>query len=93
MKCPKCGSNEITAQKAGFNAGAAVLGDALLGPIGLLAGAARQNKIIITCLECGHAWTPGGKKHSKIFWVSFIVISVFVFAGIMAILINNPPPS
>ena len=30
-----------------------------LGPMGLVAGAHGNKKIIITCLSCGHSWVPG----------------------------------
>jgi hypothetical protein len=63
--CPKCGSNQITANKKGFSAGRAIAGDILLGPVGLLAGAAGRNKIIITCLNCGCQFKPGDRPDMK----------------------------
>jgi predicted RNA-binding Zn-ribbon protein involved in translation (DUF1610 family) len=59
ITCPHCGSTQITANKKGFSAGKAIAGDLLLGPVGLLAGTAGRNKIIITCLNCGQQWQPG----------------------------------
>lgn len=60
VTCPKCGSSQITAQKRGFKVGRAVATGLGVGVAGaLLAGAAGKDKIIITCLQCGHEWRPG----------------------------------
>jgi len=56
--CPKCRSNQITAQKQGFGLGKAAVGGILTGGIGLLAGFIGSRKIYITCLNCGHKWNP-----------------------------------
>ncbi|OLY92511.1 hypothetical protein SAMN05444008_102367 [Cnuella takakiae] len=58
VKCPKCGSNQISANKKGFSAGKAVAGAVLAGPVGLAAGAIGKNKVDITCLACGNTWNP-----------------------------------
>lgn len=58
IKCPVCGSTQITANKTGFSLGKALIGGVLLGGVGLLAGALGKNKITITCLNCGHQWEP-----------------------------------
>ena len=62
VKCPKCGSNQITANKKGFSGGKALAGAVLTGGIGLLAGAIGKDKIIITCLACGNQFGPGEVK-------------------------------
>lgn len=59
VKCPKCGSTQITAGKHGFSAGKAVGGALLTGGIGLLAGMHGSKKIEITCLNCGNKFKPG----------------------------------
>jgi tellurium resistance protein TerD len=59
MKCPKCRSPELSANRRGFGLGKAVAGGALTGPVGLLAGFMGSGKIKITCLSCGHAWQAG----------------------------------
>ena len=51
VKCPKCGSTQITAQKRGFSIGKALL----FAPLGF----AGSKKIIISCLKCGHQWQAG----------------------------------
>lgn len=58
-RCPKCKSRETTYNKQGFGVGKAAVGAILTGGIGLLAGGINKNKIIITCLKCGHSWTAG----------------------------------
>lgn len=52
--CPRCGSKSIQVMKKGFSAGNAALGGILLGPLGVLAGAAGGNEIERVCMNCGH---------------------------------------
>ena len=59
LLCPKCGSNQVTANKKGFSGKKAVAGAVLTGGIGILAGTIGSNKIKITCLACGHEFKPG----------------------------------
>ena len=59
IKCPKCGSSQLTANKKGFGLGKAAAGGLLLGPIGLLGGMIGSGKVKITCLKCGHEWKAG----------------------------------
>lgn len=56
--CPRCGSTQLSANKKGFGIGKAATGGLLLGPVGLLGGFLGSNKVIITCLKCGHQWKP-----------------------------------
>lgn len=56
ISCPRCGSTQLHADKRGFSAGKAVTGALLVGPTGLVAGAIGQNKLVVTCLSCGHRW-------------------------------------
>lgn len=58
VSCPKCSSTQLTANQKGFGFGKAVVGSLVSLPVGLLAGGIGKNKIIITCLKCGHSWTP-----------------------------------
>lgn len=57
--CPKCFSTSLSANKKGFSLGRALVGEALAGKWGLLAGSKNTNKI--TCLKCGHEFWPGAK--------------------------------
>jgi predicted nucleic-acid-binding Zn-ribbon protein len=93
IKCPKCGSTQLTANKKGFSGTKAVGGALLTGGIGLLAGTIGSNKVKITCLACGNEFKPGedmeGIKRKKqqeteamkspMFWVFFIGIMIFFF--------------
>lgn len=96
IRCPKCGSTQLTANKKGFSGTKAVGGAILTGGIGLLAGTIGSNKINITCLACGNQFRPGGdleaikKKHeqeakamkSPLFWIIFAVIMLLLFGGL-----------
>ncbi len=57
--CPKCGSTSLSGNKKGFGVGKAVVGAALTGGIGLLAGNMGAKKVRVTCLKCGHQWWAG----------------------------------
>jgi len=65
LKCPECGSTQITAQKSGFGLGKAAVGGLLLGPVGLLGGVIGSGKIKVTCVSCGHSWRAGGEFKLK----------------------------
>jgi hypothetical protein len=62
VTCPKCGSNQITANKKGFSGGKAVAGAVLTGGIGLLAGTIGSSKVVCTCLACGNQFKAGQGK-------------------------------
>jgi len=66
IRCPKCGSDQITANKKGFGVGKAIAGDVLLGPVGMLAGGVGRNKVLITCLSCGKQFKPGEDLKSEL---------------------------
>lgn len=58
IACPKCGSNQVTANKKGFNAGQALVGGIATGGLGLLAGFWGSNDIRLNCSSCGNRWKP-----------------------------------
>lgn len=59
LKCPKCGSSQLTSNKKGFSGGKAVAGAVLTGGIGILAGTIGSGKVVITCLKCGYKFKAG----------------------------------
>lgn len=59
IKCPRCGSTQLNANKKGFGLGKAAGGGILTGGVGLLAGFIGSGKVKITCLKCGHSWKAG----------------------------------
>jgi len=92
--CPKCGSDQITANKKGFSGKKAIVGGLLTGGVGLLAGTIGSNKVKITCLGCGHEFKPGEgaksqadfkKKASNsgcmVLVIAFVIIGAFVKCG------------
>src|SRR5690606_13338265 len=58
IRCPKCGSTQLTAQKRGFSGGKAVAGAVITGGVGLLAGLHGKDKLDIYCMNCGNKWNP-----------------------------------
>lgn len=52
-RCPRCGSTSLSGNKKGFGIGKAVIGGAIAGPIGLVAGNLGAKKVQVTCLKCG----------------------------------------
>ena len=59
VKCPSCGSAQISAGNKGFGLGKAALGGLALGPVGLLGGLIGSKQTTITCLNCGRRWNAG----------------------------------
>lgn len=57
--CPKCLSTSLSGNKKGFGIGKAIVGAALTGGIGLVAGNIGAKKVRITCLNCGHQFWAG----------------------------------
>lgn len=64
-RCPKCGSTQLTADKKGFSGKKAVAGAVLTGGIGLLAGTIGSNKVMVTCLGCGHQHQAGTAEKER----------------------------
>jgi DNA-directed RNA polymerase subunit RPC12/RpoP len=65
IKCPKCGSSQLSANKKGFSGGKAAAGFVLTGGVGLLAGTIGSNKVVITCLKCGKQFKAGEYNKEK----------------------------
>ncbi len=63
--CPKCSSDQLTANQKGYSAGKAVAGAVLTGGIGLIAGFHGSKDVIITCLACGNKFKAGEGKMIK----------------------------
>jgi hypothetical protein len=62
VRCPKCKSTQITANKKGFSVGKAAAGVLLTGGVGVVAGAIGSNSVKVTCLSCGNSWSPSEYK-------------------------------
>lgn len=62
VKCPKCSCTQIHSDKKGFSAGKAVAGTLVGGVlVGAAAGGIGKDKIVLTCLKCGHQFKIGDK--------------------------------
>lgn len=60
IRCPRCRSTQVTANKKGFGVGKALVGGFLTGGVGLLAGFLGSGKVMVTCVKCGKQWKAGG---------------------------------
>lgn len=103
LKCPRCGSNQLTTNKKGFSGKKAVAGAVLTGGIGILAGTLGSNKIKITCLACGKEFKPGEDldslrrrkqveaqaMNSPVFWIILIVVAVLVIVAFKSCINNS----
>lgn len=54
MKCPRCGSTSLSGNKKGYGVGKGVVGAAVFGPLGLMAGNLGSKKVVVTCMKCGY---------------------------------------
>lgn len=59
ISCPKCNSTQLYAGEKGFSTGKALLGSAIFGGVGLLAGTLGSKQVMLTCLSCGHKCKAG----------------------------------
>lgn len=55
-KCPHCGSKSLVANKKGYGIGKGIVGAAIFGPLGLIAGNMGSDKVRMTCLKCGRQY-------------------------------------
>lgn len=69
VKCPKCGSTSISSNKKGYGvvkgAAGAALGTLVATPLviaGLGAGNIGRQKVLCTCMKCGHRFKAGKVK-------------------------------
>ena len=62
IRCPRCGSTQLTANKKGFSLLKGALGVATIGGYGVVAAGHGKNKVLITCLNCGKQFKPGKGK-------------------------------
>ena len=81
IRCPRCGSEDVSGGTQGFGAGKAVVGAVVAGPLGLAAGAINKNKVTNSCMTCGHRWQPEKPKlpAQENDWM-FTMASVFCFS-------------
>ena len=60
IKCPVCGSEQVSASRRGFDVSRALLGAALTDDaiVSLLAGSIGKDDVVFTCDNCGHQFSP-----------------------------------
>ena len=62
IRCPRCRSTQLTANKKGVSLLKGALGVATIGGYGVVAAGHGKNKVLITCLNCGKQFKPGKGK-------------------------------
>ncbi len=55
VRCPRCSSSQVSANRRGFSPGKALIG-------GIVGGFIGAGKVKITCLKCGKTWMAGEIK-------------------------------
>ena len=85
IKCPKCNSDQLSANKHGYSLKKGIGGAVITGGIGLLAGMHGANRVEITCLKCGHVFRPSNKPepteipgYKLPWWVVLLVLAIVV---------------
>lgn len=58
IRCPHCGSVQLTLRKRGFNVKRAMWGSLWFGENGFLSGFFGSNNDVIECERCGYSWEP-----------------------------------
>ena len=64
-KCPRCGSTSLSTHKKGYGIGKGIVGAAVAGPLGLMAGNIGSGKVMVTCLNCGYKFKMTNKWWRK----------------------------
>ena len=59
LRCPKCGSLQLTSGTRGYNLLVGLIWGLLLFPVGFLFGLIGHKKTTVTCLKCGFKWYAG----------------------------------
>lgn len=57
LYCPKCHSRDVYMDKKGYSLTKGIVGAVVAGPLGLIAGKHKSNKVRYTCRHCGNQWT------------------------------------
>ena len=77
VRCPICGSTQLSATKRGYSGCGGILGFLLFGWIGLLLGLPGYSDPRIVCLQCGHEFAPPSSGSCSV---------IFVIAGALMLL-------
>lgn len=54
--CPKCHSKNLHIDTKGYSLTKGLLGNFIAGPVGLIIGKHKSNKLRYKCMDCGHVW-------------------------------------
>ena len=54
--CPKCHSKNLHIDTKGYSLAKGLIGNFIVGPVGLIMGKHKSNKLRYKCMDCGYAW-------------------------------------
>jgi ssDNA-binding Zn-finger/Zn-ribbon topoisomerase 1 len=94
--CPDCGSLNMSIKKKGFSFGRAVIGEALIGPAGLLAGVGTIGDIeAFVCNECGRPIGPCSDEavHAMFLAIKFKKIDILKELIEQGVDVNSKSPT
>ena len=81
IRCPNCGSTQVSPVEKSYDAGLGCFGLILFGWLGLLLGLLGGGDVSLYCAHCGHRWQPPGTRSSgcaSLLLLFFFVILFFV---------------
>ena len=74
VRCPLCGSPEISAVRRNYNPGCGCLGALLFGWAGLLLGLLGAGNVDLVCHNCGATWKAGHPGSFRTSGCGFLLI-------------------
>ena len=76
VRCPQCGSSDISAVRRNYSPGCGCLGLLLFGWIGLLMGLLGAGKVDLVCRNCGTQWEAVFRKLVWLFLLFFFPFNI-----------------
>lgn len=87
VRCPVCGSAQISAVRRGYDPGCGCLGVLLFSWIGLLLGFLGADRVDMVCLRCGNRWEPGNGGRRSLAGCGCLLLILLVLAVLSRFLV------
>lgn len=78
VRCPVCGSSEISAVRRNYSPGCGCLGALLFGWIGLLLGLLGAGNVDLVCRNCGASWKAGNPGSARRNGCGLLILLLFL---------------